>query len=83
MLKKMMNLEDRRWFALLSCFFVGSVTGMQYAFSVYSDALKDQYDLKQSEVNIYRHRRFASRRVRVFSFQNQHTSHCLYIYPIQ
>ncbi len=45
-----MNLEDKRWFALLSCFFVGSVTGMQYAFSVYSDALKDKYDLKQSEV---------------------------------
>ena len=45
-----MNLEDKRWFALLSCFFIGSVTGMQYAFSVYSDALKDKYDLKQSEV---------------------------------
>ena len=47
-----MNLEDKRWFALLSCFFVGSVTGMQYAFSVYSDALKDRYDLKQSEVRV-------------------------------
>ena len=45
--------EDQRWAALLSCFFVGSVTGMQYAFSVYSDALKDLYDLKQSQVSTF------------------------------
>ena len=40
-----MNLEDKRWFALLSCFFVGSVTGMQ----VYVSTLERQRERERDE----------------------------------
>eukprot|EP00939_MAST-03C_sp_MAST-3C-sp1_P002313 g2313.t1 len=43
--------EDERWRALLASFFVGSVTGVQYAFGVYSDALKSEFNLKQHQVD--------------------------------